>query len=53
MSVIVVEGFEKSRLKSLLDHFGNIDDPRGHRHQPNDRLGNPQCRRRLSACRQG
>jgi predicted transposase YbfD/YdcC len=28
MSVIVVEGFEKSRLKSLLDHFGDIDDPR-------------------------
>jgi len=28
MSVIVIEGFEKSRLKSLLDHFGDIDDPR-------------------------
>jgi len=28
LSVIVVEGFEKSRLKSLLDHFAEIEDPR-------------------------
>jgi len=23
-----IEGFEKSRLKSLLDHLGEIEDPR-------------------------
>ncbi|WP_442581241.1 ISAs1 family transposase [Mesorhizobium sp. ASY16-5R] len=28
MSVAILEGFEKSRLKSLLDHFGDIEDPR-------------------------
>lgn len=28
MSVAVLEGFEKSRLKLLLDHFSDIDDPR-------------------------
>lgn len=28
MSVVILEGFEKSRLKALLDHFGEIEDPR-------------------------
>jgi predicted transposase YbfD/YdcC len=28
MSITVLEGFEKSRLKLLLEHFGRIDDPR-------------------------
>lgn len=28
MDVEVLEGFEKSRLKSLLDHLGAIEDPR-------------------------
>ncbi|WP_442577477.1 ISAs1 family transposase [Mesorhizobium sp. ASY16-5R] len=28
MSVAILEGFEKSRLKSLLDYFGDIEDPR-------------------------
>jgi predicted transposase YbfD/YdcC len=28
MSLVALDGFEKSRLKALLDHFGEIDDPR-------------------------
>ena len=28
MSVAALEGFEKSRLRALLDHLGEIDDPR-------------------------
>ena len=28
MAVAVLEGFEKSRLRALLDHFAAIEDPR-------------------------
>jgi predicted transposase YbfD/YdcC len=28
MTIAVLEGFEKPRLKSLLDHFADIEDPR-------------------------
>ncbi|TPI18160.1 ISAs1 family transposase, partial [Mesorhizobium sp. B3-2-1] len=28
MTTVALEGFEKSRLRSLLEHFGEIEDPR-------------------------
>jgi DDE_Tnp_1-associated len=28
MSIVALEGFEKPRLKALLDHFSAIEDPR-------------------------